>query len=157
MYFLHWSKKKGLRNLLLLPKDTKLPSYDVMGINTKPTRIAEMIPKSPREKSSSSTSFRIGESSSRCHTRTKTAYASKIFILSKPTNPDRTRMRVVNSFVTNAPRRPNIVKDIRPPSVSRRLGLRKQIRIRMEREEKLAYGTMDYLVETVRATYPYSA
>jgi hypothetical protein len=89
-----------------------------MGINISPTKMALAIPNSPREKSNSSTSFRIGESSSRCHTKVKVIYNIKMFAESKPNKPDPTKIKVVNSLATNAPRLPNIAKEIRPPSVS---------------------------------------
>ena len=89
-----------------------------MGINISPTKIVLAIPNSPRETSNSSTSFRTGESSSRCHTKVKTRYSIKMFTESKPNKPDPAKIKVVNNLATKAPRLPNIAKAIRPPSVS---------------------------------------
>ena len=104
-----------------------------MGINISPTSMALTIPNKPRVKSSSSTSFLTGDSSSRCHANVKTTYNIKIFTLSNPTNPERHKIRVVKSFVTKAPLLPNIVKEIRPPSVSVMFGKKANRRIKKKK------------------------
>jgi hypothetical protein len=74
-------------------------------------------PTSPRGKSRSSNSFNVGASRSRCQIVTYRMYVKNNRASSKPKIPIAQSIKVVMLFTKKAPRLPNILSDILPPSV----------------------------------------
>ncbi len=82
------------------------------------TSKAIAIPHAPLATSISATSFRAGVSSSLCQIIANNKYVNWICELSSPTSPDKQMSNAANDLITNAPRLPNMLRAMRPPSVS---------------------------------------
>lgn len=89
-----------------------------MGSNAKAQTMAVRIPNAPLTKSSSSTSFLAGASSSDWQEMANSAYVSNTPEVSNPKSPAPQSNTVVNVLTIYVPRLPNIANAIRPPSVS---------------------------------------